>query len=206
MTDVLKVELRNELGSLATRRLRRDGKVPAVLYGHGEENKHLAIASSDVTTLLRHHSKTVSLAGAVTETALVSNLQYDALGIQVLHMDLIRVNLAEKVEITVPIHRHGDAPGTHHGGVLLENVHEVEIRCSAGSIPEFIVLKVGDLQVGGHKLASDLTLPEGVELLTPGETVVAHIEKPKSADDADSAAAAEPEIIAKGGEKKAEAE
>ena len=64
MTDVLKVELRDELGSLATRRLRRSGKVPAVLYGHGEENKHLAIASGDVTTLLRHHSRTVSLAGA----------------------------------------------------------------------------------------------------------------------------------------------
>ncbi len=197
MTDVLKVELREELGSLATRRLRRDGKVPAVLYGHGEENKHLAIASGAVTTMLRHHSKTVSLTGAVTETALVSNLQYDALGIQVLHMDLIRVNLAEMVEITVPIHRHGDAPGTHSGGMLLENVHEVQIRCSAGSIPESIVLKVGDMQVGDQKLASDLTLPAGVELLTPPDTVVAHIEKPKKSAD-DDAPAAEPEAITKG--------
>lgn len=202
MTDVLQVELREELGTLATRRLRRSGKVPAVLYGHGEENKHLAISSGDVVTLLRHHSKTVSLAGAVTETALVSNLQFDALGIDVLHMDLIRVNLAEKVEVTVPIHRQGDAPGVFNGGMYLENMHEVEIRCSAGSIPEFVVLKVADLQLGGHKLASDLTLPEGVELVTPADAVVAHVEKPKSAsEDVTPVSGAEPDVIAKGSEK-----
>ncbi len=206
MTDVLKVELRDELGSLATRRLRRSGKVPAVLYGHGEENKHLAISSGDVTTLLRHHSRTVSLAGAVTDTALVSNLQFDAFGMEVLHMDLIRVNLAEKVEVTVPIHRQGDAPGVFNGGMYLENLHEVEIRCSAGAIPEFVVLKVTDLQLGGHKLASDLTLPEGVELVTPADVVVAHVEKPKAAnEDVTLATGAEPAVIAKGAEKKAEA-
>ncbi len=206
MTDVLQVELRDQLGTLATRRLRRSGKVPAVLYGHGEENKHLAIASTEVTNLLRRHSKTVSLTGAISDTALVSSMQFDALGIEVLHMDLIRVNLQEKVDVTVPIHRQGDAPGVHSGGVLLENVHEVEIRCPAGSIPDHVTIKVGDLQVGGHKLASDISLPEGVELLTPGDTVVLHIERAKSADDLGLAGGgAEPEVITKGGEKKAEA-
>jgi large subunit ribosomal protein L25 len=205
MTDVLQVELRDELGSLATRRLRRSGKVPAVLYGHGEANKHLAISSGDVVNLLRHHSKTVSLTGAVIDTALVSDLQFDALGIEVLHMDLIRVNLAEKVEVTVPIHRQGDAAGVLNGGMYLENLHEVQIRCSAGSIPEFVVLKVADLQLGGHKYASDLTLPEGVELVTPGDMVVAHVEKPKVTADAAAAGAAEPAVAAKGAEKKADA-
>ena len=195
MTDVLNVELREELGSLATRRLRRSGKVPAVLYGHGEENKHLAVTASDVTMLLRHHSKTVNLTGAVSETALVSDMQYDPLGIEVLHLDLMRVNLQEKVVVTVPIHRQGDAPGVLSGGILLENIHEVEVRCPAGSIPDHIVLKVGDLQVGGHKYASDLTLPEGVELVTPKETAVAHVEKPKGADDS-AAGGAAPEVIA----------
>lgn len=194
MTDVLNVELRDELGSLATRRLRRSGKVPAVLYGHGEENKHLAIPKGAITTLLRHHSKTVTLTGAVNETALVSDMQYDPLGIEVLHLDLVRVNLQEKVVVTVPIHRQGDAPGVLSGGILLENVHEVEIRCPAGSIPEFIVLKVGDLQVGGHKYASDLTLPEGVELVTSKETAVAHIEKSKSGGDDGAAGGAAPAV------------
>jgi large subunit ribosomal protein L25 len=203
MTDVLQVEIREKLGSLATRRLRRNGKVPAVLYGHGEANQHLAIPAADVTGLVRRHSKTVQLAGGLSETALVSDLQYDALGIQVLHMDLIRVNLQEKVVVTVPIHRQGDAPGALSGGLLLENMHQVEIRCPAGLIPDHVVIKVGDLQIGGHKFASDLTLPDGVELVTPGDTVIVHIERPKTIDDAALTGGAEPEVIAKGGEKKA---
>lgn len=202
MTDILQVELRDELGTLATRRLRRSGKIPAVLYGHGEENKHLAVTSTSVSTLLRHHSKTVELAGAISETALVSELQFDALGLEVLHLDLIRVNLQEKVDVTVPVRLHGDAPGVHSGGVLLENLHEVEIRCPAGSIPEFLELRVGTLQVGEHKVAGDLTLPEGVELVTSKDAVVAHIERPRAADDEEqTAGGAEPEVINRGGEK-----
>ena len=72
--------------------------MPAVLYGHGEENAHLSIPERQVKTLIRHHSKTVELSGAIKDTALVSEVQWDPLGIEVLHLDLIRVNLKELVE------------------------------------------------------------------------------------------------------------
>ena len=204
MADVLEVEKREQTGSAATRRLRRDGSVPAVLYGHGEDNQHLAVPAKQVQLVARNHVKMVELSGAVKDTALVSDMQWDPLGIEVLHLDLIRVNMKEKVEVTVSIHVHGDPAGVREGGIFVENAHDVQIRCPAGSIPESLGLSVNDLHVGQNKTAADLELPEGVELITAADTVVAHVEAPrgeKPEAEAESTVGAEPEVIAKGGDK-----
>ena len=169
MAEVLTVESRDQIGTTASRRLRNSGRVPAVLYGHGQETTHLSIAERDVKALLRHQSKTVTLSGDVEDTALVKDVQFDPLGIDVLHLDLLRVNLKESVEVTVPIRLHGDAPGLREGGMLLENLHEVQVRCSAGAIPEEAVLNVSELQLGASLTVADLDLPEGVEPVTPGK-------------------------------------
>lgn len=207
--DVLKVKKRERTGSAATRRLRREGHVPAVLYGHGEETQHLAISEAQVNAVARNHVKTVTLSGAIKDTALVSEMQWDPLGLEVLHLDLIRVNLKEMVEVTVPIHVHGDPIGVREGGVFIENVHDVEIRCPAGSIPDNVGLNVNELHIGESLIARDLELPEGIELLLPEETVVAHVEEPRVEPEEDEEAAeaavgAEPEVISKGPEEEAE--
>jgi len=206
MADVLNVEQRGQTGSAATRRLRRSGSIPAVLYGHGEETQHLAIPATQVKAVARNRSKMVELSGDVKDTALVSEMQWDPLGIEVLHMDLIRVNLKEKVDVTVAIQAHGDPVGVREGGVYVENAHDVEVRCSAGSIPENIALNVNELHMGQSLLASDLELPEGVELLTSADTVVAHVEEPRAEleeeQPAEAGVGAEPEVISKGGEEK----
>lgn len=203
MADVLDVEERERVGSSASRKLRKEGRVPAVLYGHGEEAAHLSISAAQVKTLLRHHSKTVELVGAIRETALVRDVHWDPLGIDVLHLDLIRVNLKELVEVTVPIRMHGDPVGVREGGILIENVHSVDIRCPAGSIPENIGLNINELHLGHHLTAADLELPSGVELVTASDTVMAHIEEPKVSDleRTGETDVAEPEVISKGGEK-----
>lgn len=211
MSDVLQVEKREKMGTAETRRLRKAGRVPAVLYGHGESNEHLSIPNESVMALIRHHSKTVELQGAVSETALVSDMQWDPLGIEVLHMDLVRVNLRELVEVTVPIHVRGVAPGTSEGGVLLENLHEVDIRCPAGKIPESLEIDVNELQLGQHRTAGELELPEKVELLTPEDTVIVHVEEPRveplpEDDAAAEAVESEPEVISKGGDEEGETE
>ena len=202
MADVLTVEKREKTGSAESRRLRRAGKVPAVLYGHGEENQHLAIPVKEVKTLMRHHGKTVKLQGDVNDTALINEVHWDPLGIEVLHLDMIRVNLKEEVEVTVTVHTKGDPMGTRSGGVLLENLHEVQVRCPAGDIPENLIIDVTDLDLGGQLTASDLQLPAGVSLVTKPDTVVVHIEKPRGPSEADEteAGSSEPEVIAKGGE------
>jgi len=204
MADVLEVEKRQQTGSKSSRLLRRDGRVPAVLYGHGEQNEHLSVPAKQVETLIRHHSKTVELAGDVKDTALVSEVHWDPLGIEVLHLDLIRVNLKELVEVTVPVHAHGEPVGVRNGGVLIENLHEVDVRCPAGAIPDSIRLNVSEVELGGSLTAAELELPEGVELLTPEDTTVIHVEEPRAeveeAEPGDETGA-EPEVIAKGGEK-----
>ncbi len=187
-SEVLNVQLRDLTGTTASIRLRASGMIPAVLYGHGEANRHLSIPKTEVKSLLRHHSKTVTLQGAISDTALVSEVQFDHLGIEVLHLDLVRVNLQESVEVDVAIALHGDSIGVRSNGVLLENMHSVLVRCPAGSIPDSLTLDVTDLDIGGQKTAGNLVLPEGVELVTPPETVVAHIEKLRGA-----AADSEPE-------------
>ncbi len=176
-SEVLNVQLREQTGTTASVRLRSTGLVPAVLYGHGEANRHLAIPKTEVSLLLRHHGRTVTLQGAVSDTALVSHIQYDHLGIEVLHLDLIRVNLKEKVEVEVGVSLHGEAAGTRSGGVLLESTHSVHVRCSAGSIPDSLVLDISDLDVGGQKTAAEIVLPEGVELVSPADTVIVRIER-----------------------------
>lgn len=199
MTDVIQVTKRESMGTTATRRLRAGGHVPAVLYGHGEANEHLAIPIVQVKGLLRHRSKMVQLAGAVSETAVVSDMQWDPLGIEVLHLDLVRVNLQEKIEVTVPVHLHGEAVGTREGGMLLENTHQVDIRCPAGKIPESLVLDINHLHVGQKATASQLQLPESVELLTSGDVVIAHVEAARGDVEPVTGEFAEPEVISKGG-------
>lgn len=207
MSDVLEVEKRQQTGSKSSRLLRREGRVPAVLYGHGEQNEHLSVPAKQVETLIRHHSKTVELAGDVKDTALVSEVHWDPLGIEVLHLDLIRVNLKELVEVTVPVQTHGEAAGVRNGGMLIENLHEVDIRCPAGAIPDSIRINVSEIELGGSLTAAELELPEGVELLTPDDTTVVHVEEPQAeVEEAEPGAetGAEPEVIAKGGEKEEE--
>lgn len=197
MSEVLHVELREQTGTAATRRLRKAGQTPVVLYGHGQGSVHLKVASTEVAALVRHHGKTVQLMGAASDHALVSDMQYDPLGIEVLHLDLVRVDLTEKVVVTVPVRLHGDAIGVHHGGMLLENVHQVEIRCGVSSIPESVGLRVGDLDVGHSLTADKLELPGGAELVTPAETVICHVEAPKRGGDEEDTVAGEPEVIGK---------
>ncbi len=208
MAEVLEVKKRDHVGSRASRKLRQSGQVPAVLYGHGEASEHLSIPLVQVKTLVRRHSKTVELSGAIKDTALVSEIHWDPLGIEVLHLDLIRVNLKELVEVTVPIATHGDPVGVREGGVLLENLHEVEIRCPAGKIPDSIGLNVTELHLGGSMTAGELELPEGVELVTSEEAIVAHVEEPRGEPEEletdEEQTGAEPEVISKGGEKEEE--
>ncbi|TWU41466.1 50S ribosomal protein L25 [Novipirellula aureliae] len=203
MADVLQVEKREQMGSRATRRLRQGGLVPAVLYGHGQETESLSIPVDQVKMLLRNHSRTVELAGAIKETAMVRDMQWDPLGIDVLHLDLMRVNLSEKVDVTVAIHVHGEAAGVREGGVLIENRHDVDIRCPAGSIPDSLTVQVADLKLGETLLASDLELPEGVELVTAGDSPIIHIEEVRAEEPSEDAgeSMAEPEMIGKGAAK-----
>lgn len=196
MAEVLEVSERTSRGTREARRQRRTGRVPAVLYGHGQETLSLSVASDALQAALRHGSRLVELKGVANETALIRELQWDVYGSDVLHVDFARVSADERIEVTVSIELKGEAPGVKEGGIVEQPVHEIRIECPAMSIPDKLVLRINDLKLGGELKVADMALPEGVVALTDGELVVAHCVEPSDEAEAEAPVeGAEPELI-----------
>ncbi len=168
------------------KRLRQTGKIPAVLYGHGKGTEMLCVLEKELTKAIDHGSHVVQLEGAATESALIKAVQWDAFGIQIIHLDLTRVDATEAVEVTLPIELRGDATGTHHGGVVNFLQHQVSIMCPANAVPEKIELRIADLDVDQVIDASQLVLPEGASLAEAGTTPIVSC-TPTGGDDDDAA-------------------
>ncbi len=204
MIETIEVEKRDLVGSWAVRKLRSQGLVPAILYGHGEENVCLAVKRETVTGLVRHGARMVALTGAISETALLRDVQWDTYGSDVIHIDFARVAQSETVQVTLPVHMHGEAPGVSGDAQLRFITHELTVECSAGSIPEFITVEVGQLQRGQAIHVSEMKLPAGMKAITPGNIVVVQIVVATAKDeDAAVLTGSEPELIRR---EKAEAD
>ncbi|MBT4725740.1 MAG: 50S ribosomal protein L25 [Planctomycetaceae bacterium] len=199
MAELFQTELRDLTGSANTRRLRRSGNVPAILYGHGKENVSLSLVSKQVQAAIERREKLVQLEGAVTENALVKAVQWDALGTKVIHLDLTRVDENETVQVTVVIVVKGTAPGLAAGGRVNRTIRRTQITCPVMEIPNKIELNLSTLELNGSLTLADLALPKGVQLVAAPETVVATcteiiVAEEPTADEATDDAA-EPELI-----------
>jgi large subunit ribosomal protein L25 len=202
MPETLTVTTRKQLGSAHTRRLRKAGAIPAILYGHGEANVSLVLVPEELRSVIRHGGKLVRLQGDVTESAFIKAVQWDVYGKTMLHVDLLRISESEKVTTTVTVEIKGTAPGVAEGGIIEHLVHEVEIDCPAGSVPEKLVVSISGLHLDGAIHAREIALPEGAEMLTDPETVIVHCVPPHVAPEEGVAGmpepgAAEPELIRK---------
>ena len=195
MSDTLEVTLRKDTGTRAARRLRKEGHVPAVLYGHGEKCVDLTTTREAVEAMVRHGSRFVELTGAVKTAAVVRELQWDTFGVEPVHVDFLRVSKSDRVKVKVPIDLKGECPGLRAGGVLNLVMHELEMECTADAIPDHIHAHVGHLEVGHAIKVHDLQLPAGAKALADGEeTVVTCLAPVKKGEEA-APAAAEPELI-----------
>jgi large subunit ribosomal protein L25 len=198
MIETIEVKSRDAIGSLKVRKLRATGMIPCNLYGHGEANLNLSVAREAVDKLLKHGTKLVSLTGAVTDTALLREVQWDSFGSEVVHLDFARVSQSELVEISLPVHLHGEAPGAVGSGQLRFVTHEITIRCPAASLPEHLTVDISKLQIGQAIHVSEMTLPQGASSVTPGSVVIVQVVAAASqSDDTAAAAATEPELIRK---------
>jgi large subunit ribosomal protein L25 len=211
MADVVNTNPRGEqqVGTRACRRMRKAGFVPAVLYGHKETVVHLTIKPGEVLSAVKAGHKVVDLKGEVNESALVKKVQWDALGMDIVHVDFERVSLTELVQTKVAVELRGEAAGVKAGGVLHFITHELDIECPAGSIPEKIVVNVKELQLDGEIFARDVALPEGVKLAAHSDDVIVSCAKPLEVDEEGATAAPgaiEPELIRKEKEGDEEAE
>ncbi|HTU26648.1 MAG TPA: 50S ribosomal protein L25 [Pirellulales bacterium] len=203
MADTLIVEKRQHHGKRNARRLRASGSIPAILYGHGEENIPLTVSAEALTAAVRHGSRVVELKGVVQEKAFIREMQWDVYGLEVLHVDLSRVSEHERLHLRVSLELRGQAIGLKSGGVVEHLIHDLEIECPALSIPEKIEVPVSDLELDGAIHAGQLKLPPGVVLLADPDQVVVQCVLPQEeeAPALEGAGAAEPEVIGRKAEE-----
>ncbi len=198
---------RTELGSRANRRLRLAGFLPGVIYGHKEAIVPVSLPKKEVVTFLNKgaHLFDLNFEGK-SEKVLIKEVQYDHLGIEVIHVDFARVSLDEKVKVTVPVELKGTPAGEADGGVLQQILSALNIECLVTEIPDAIRHNVSEMKLNDVLHIKELKLPAGVKSMQDGDLIVATVkevlEVVEAAPPAEGAAA-EPELI---GRKPAEGE
>ncbi|KUN87877.1 50S ribosomal protein L25 [Streptomyces bungoensis] len=176
MSEVkLSAETRTEFGKGAARRVRRDNRVPGVLYGHGTEPLHLTLPGHELLLALRTPNVLISLDidGKTNELAIPKAVQRDPLKGFLEHVDLLLVKRGEKVTVEIPVHTEGElAPG----GYLLEHVlNALPVEAEATHIPEAVTVSVEGLEAGASIHAKDITLPSGTTLAVEEDAVVLQV-------------------------------
>jgi large subunit ribosomal protein L25 len=209
--EVLTIQKREGRGSRAAEKLRKTGRIPAVVYGHKEATIPVSLSGDEIHAVLRHKVQIVDLKmDGGMEKAQIREVQWDHLGKEVLHVDLKRVSVDERIQISVPLELKGTAPGVTGGGVLDQQIHSLRIECLAVAVPESIRVSIAELQQGSAIHVRELQLPEGVKALDDPDAVVVQVTIPLAEPEpaaAPAAEQAEPEIIGrKAEEEEAEAE
>jgi len=209
-TASLKATARSDAGTGFARKIRQSGNIPAVIYGHGREPQKLSLEGREVERLLG----TISAASTVIELAvdgttartLIREIQRHPVKRNILHIDFQQLVAGEKVTVSVRIRFTGTADGVRNsGGILAETMHELSVRCDPSQIPDHVEVDVTPLTIGHSIHVSDLSLPEGVQVLDEPDATVcvctapaAAIEEPTpGVEGAAPEAAAEPELIRK---------
>ncbi len=163
-------------GSRVARRLRQQGRIPAVIYGHKLDVLPITLASDDVWQMIKAASHIAELdLGTKTETVLIRDVQWDNLGKEILHLDFARVSAEELIETDVNLELRGQAPGVAEGGVLEALFHTLTVTCPAGAIPSSIKVDISNLNVGDSIHVRDLALPQGVTLDADPDLLVLHV-------------------------------
>ena len=195
----LQVELREQGGSKYAARLRENGKVPAVVYGHKKQPVSVALNAHEFVEGLHHGHRlfTAELPDG-KQTLLLKALQYDHLGKDVIHVDLIRVDLSERVTVKVPLELRGTAKGATHGGILDKLLAHLEVECPVVEIPATIPVVVRDLEIGDSITAGQIALPANCVLKTDPKAlmVICHeVAEIKTTEELQAEQPVAPEVI-----------
>lgn len=183
MSLTIKCEKRDVFGKNASRRLRREGKVPAVLYGRNEPSTHLVIQKKDIFGILRSESgeNTIFKTSFDSEykDTMIKEFQADPVTDEILHIDLILIAMDKAVRVSVPIIVEGEAVGVKTEGGFVELItREVEVECLPGDIPEYIEVDISDLHLHQSIKIEEMKFPKGVENMSDPQTLVVLIEAP----------------------------
>ena len=173
--------LRTEFGKGASRRARRDGLVPAVIYGHGEKPQHITLSARELGVALKQSNVLLNIViDGKTELTLPKAIVRHPLKQILEHIDLVLVRLGEKVVVSVPVH----AVGEHDRDGVLEHVNNtIDVRVEASAIPSFFELSIQGLLAGTSLYAGDVVLPAGVELESDPKMIVVHLSERSTASE-----------------------
>jgi large subunit ribosomal protein L25 len=186
----LSVKVRTETGKGASRRARREGQVPAVLYGHGTDPQHLLLPARELSAVLRHAGTNAVLVLDIEGTeqlALTKALEIHPIRRNIQHADLLVVRKGEKVTVEVNVVVEGDA---EPGSLVTQDANTIEIEAEALSIPEQLTVSVEGVEAGTQILAGQIELPKGVSLISDPELLVVNVVVAPSAEDLEGEAAA----------------
>ena len=184
--QVLTIERRERTGTSSAHRLRADGKIPGVLYGHGTAPVHLAFDARTFTDLVQHGGGlgviTLTMNGKKSDTAMVREIQRHPVTHKIEHVDLQRVSAHEAVHAKVPVATVGTPRGVREfGGVMDVLVHEIEVEGPVDELPGQVEVDVADLGIHQHATAGEIKLPKHFKLLTPADTIVVSVDASKTA-------------------------
>ncbi|MFH1371149.1 MAG: 50S ribosomal protein L25 [Planctomycetota bacterium] len=206
----LKAEVRQHRGSKDSAGLRKQGRIPAVVYGHQKEAVAISLDARAFLEELHHGRRLMDIQlGADTEKMLIKDVQYDYLGKEIIHVDFMRVDVAEMVNVTVPIELKGTAKGAHEGGMVEVHADNLEVECRVTEIPERIVVSIKEMVIGDALHAKDVQLPEGVKLVSPPETLLATchvVAETKTTEELEAEMPVAPEVITAAKEEPGEGE
>ncbi len=195
----LTAQVRDKAGKGVARGLRREQRVPAVLYGHGK-SLPIAMIGKDVTKILNmeggeHALINLTLDGAkeaAERMALIKDYQVDPISGKLMHVDLLEVAMNEKVKIPVAVHLTGACIGVKEGGILQHGLREIEVECLPGQIPDFLEVSIADLKVNESVHVRDIKAAEGIRILADPDATLVTIQPPISVEKLESMLAAAP--------------
>lgn len=199
--STLQVAPRKRSGTGALKRLRREGLVPAIVYGKKFDNINLKVNAKEVRDLLAHSTSEnilvdLQIEGGGNQLALIQDVTHNPLSGNILHIDFHAVREDEKIHARVPVRLTGESAGVKLGGMLEHQIHSLEISCLPKDLPEAIVYDVTHLNTGDFVHVRELTFPEGVQPKLGGDVIVIHVAAPRVSAEPAAAAA---EKAAKGG-------
>jgi len=216
MSIKIKAELRETVGKNAARRLRRQDKLPAILYGSKTKNLPLILSKQDIFSILKSERGENTIFKVEFDSqkkdVMIKDYQLDVTTDELLHIDLIEIAMSEAIEVTVQILLTGVAVGVKAEGGFVDFMHrEIQVRCLPKDIPDQIKVDISQLHLNQSIKVEDLQPPENVEFITDPKTVIAHIMLPEE-EKIEKVEEVEEEIIPEGeepeviGEKKEEPE
>jgi large subunit ribosomal protein L25 len=213
----LKVSQRETFGSRATRRLRRDGLVPGIVYGQGGEARPFQVSARELRVLLSegHTLLDLELDGSTAVPVVIKEQQHHPVRGDVLHLDFLEVRLDEEIEAEVPIELEGtdQAPGVREGGVLEHVTREITVEALPTAIPERITVDVSEMEINDTINLASVGVPSGVKLMAeePEEITIATLSPPRVEEEPEPELEEEAELVGEGeeapeGEEAAEGE